>query len=59
MTKKPDKPKKQKPSKPIRVLDERDQVWSSIKNLTAGMNPDQRVKFLMDFVDSLPAAKKD
>jgi hypothetical protein len=59
MTKKPDKPKKQKTPKPIRVLDERDQVWSSIRNLTTGMNPDQRVKFLMDFVDSLPAAKKD
>jgi hypothetical protein len=59
MTKKPDKPKKQKPSKPIRVLDERDQVWSSIRNLTTGMSAKQRAKFLIEFVESIPAAKKD
>ncbi len=42
MTNKPEKPKKQKKPKTIRVLDERDhQVRSSIKNLTAGMSAEQ------------------
>ena len=59
MTKKPDKPKKQKTPKPIRVLDERDQVWSSIKDLTVGMNPDQRYLALKQFVNSLTEQKKD
>jgi hypothetical protein len=58
MTKKPDTPKKQKTPKPIRVLDERDQVWSSIKDLTVGMTPDQRYQTLKQFVDSILAARK-
>ena len=41
MTKKPDKTKKQKMPKPNRVLDERDQERSSIKNLTTGMSAEQ------------------
>ena len=45
--------KKQSSPKQIRVLDEQDQVWSSIKNLTAGMSAEQRSQFLMKLVDSM------
>jgi hypothetical protein len=46
------------PSKPVRVIDERDHLWSSVDNLTAGMTPAERSKKLRDFVDSLPKVKK-
>ena len=47
-----------RPSKSVRVIDQRDQVWSSVDNLTAGMTPEERSKKLRDFVDSLPKVKK-
>jgi hypothetical protein len=46
------------PTKPVRVIDERDQVWSSVDNLTVGMTPEERSKKLREFVDSLPKVKK-
>ena len=46
------------PSKYIKVIDERDQMWSSVDNLTAGMTPEDRSKQLREFVDSLPKVKK-
>lgn len=45
-------------SKLVRVIDERDQMWSSVDNLTAGMTPEERSKKLREFVDSLPKVKK-
>ena len=45
-------------SKPVRVIDDRDQMWSSVENLTAGMTPEERSKKLREFVDSLPKVKK-
>jgi hypothetical protein len=45
-------------SKSVRVIDERDQIWSSVDNLTAGMTPEERSKKLREFVDSLPKVKK-
>ena len=46
------------PSKSVRVIDERDQIWSSVENLTAGMTPEERSKKLREFVDSIPKVKK-
>ena len=46
------------PTKSVRVIDERDQLWSSVENLTAGMTPEERSKKLREFVDSLPKVKK-
>ena len=46
------------PSKSVRVIDERDQMWSSVDNLTAGMTPQERSKKLREFVGSLPKVKK-
>jgi hypothetical protein len=46
------------PSKSVRVIDERDQMWPSVDNLTAGMTPEERSKKLREFVDSLPKVKK-
>jgi len=46
------------PSKSVRVIDERDQMWSYVDNLTAGMTPEERSKKLREFVDSLPKIKK-
>ena len=45
-------------SKSVRVIDERDQIWSSMENLTAGMTPEERSKKLREFVDSIPKVKK-
>ena len=45
-------------SKSVRVIDERDQIWSSVENLTAGMTPEERSKKLREFVDSIPKVKK-
>ena len=46
------------PSKSPRVIDERDQMWSQVDNLTVGMTPEERSKKLREFVDSLPKVKK-
>ena len=46
------------PTKLVRVIDERDQMWSSVENLTAGMTPEERSKKLREFVDSIPKVKK-
>ena len=46
------------PSKSVRVIDERDQAWSSVDNLTAGMTPAERSKKLREFVGSLPKIKQ-
>ncbi len=46
------------PSKSVKVIDERDQLWSSVDNLTAGMTPEERSKKLREFVGSLPKDKK-
>lgn len=46
------------PSKSVRVIDDRDQMWSSVDNLTAGMTPEERSKKLREFVDSIPKVKK-
>ena len=46
------------PTKSVRVIDERDQLWSSVENLTAGMTPEERSKKLREFVDSIPKVKK-
>ena len=46
------------PSKSPRVIDERDQVWSYVDNLTAGMTPEERSKKLREFVDSISNFKK-
>ena len=37
------------PSKSPRVIDERDQMWSSVDNLTVGMIPAERSKKLREF----------
>ena len=42
----------------VKVIDERDQMWSSVENLTAGMTPEERSKKLREFVDSIPKVKK-
>ena len=50
--------KNARPSKSVRVIEERDQLWSSVDNLTVGMTPEERSKKLRGFVDSLPKVKK-
>ncbi len=51
--------KKQSLPKKVRVIDERDQAWSSLNNLTAGMDPDERFRFLDNFVKEVKAMRKD
>ena len=46
------------PSKAVRVIDERDHMWSSVGNLTVGMTPEERSKKLREFVGSIPKVKK-
>ena len=46
------------PSKSIKVIDDRDQMWSSVDNLTVGMTPEERSKKLREFVGSLSKVKK-
>lgn len=41
-----------------RVIDPRDPLWSSIKELTVGQSPEQASKTLREFVDSLPKVKE-
>ena len=47
-----------RPYKSVRVIDDRDQMWSSVDNLTVGMTPEERSKKLRDFVGSIPKVKK-
>ena len=42
----------------VKVIDERDQMWSCVDNLTAVMTPEERSKKLTEFVGSLPKVKK-
>ena len=51
------KNKKLKEDKFIRVIDSKDKVWKGVENLTKGMNPSERAKFLIDFVSSIPTVK--
>ena len=46
------------PSKSIKVIGERDQLWSSVDNLTVGMTPEERSKKLREFMGTLPKVKK-
>ena len=50
--------KNARPSKSVRVIDERDQMWSSVESLTVGMTPEERSIKLREFVDSIPKVKK-
>ena len=51
--------KKQSLPKKVKVIDERDQTWSSLNNLTAGMDPEERFQFLNNFVNEVKAMRKD
>lgn len=50
--------KASEPSKSVRVINDRDQMWSSVNKLTAGITPEERSIKLREFVDSLPKVKK-
>lgn len=50
--------KKQSLPKKVRVIDERDQMWSSLNNLTAGMDPHERFRFLDNFVNEVKASSR-
>jgi len=39
------------------VLDERDPLWSSLTNLTAGMSPEKRAQYLINLVENLKKVK--
>ena len=45
--------KKQSLRNPERVLDERDPLWSSLDNLTAGMSAQERASYLMNAVKEM------
>jgi hypothetical protein len=45
--------KKQSLRNPERVLDERDPLWSSLDNLTAGMSAQERASYLMSAVKEM------
>jgi hypothetical protein len=51
------KAKKRPLQGPKRVLDERDPMWSSLDNLTAGMSAQERASYLIDAVKEM--TKKD
>jgi hypothetical protein len=51
--------KKQSLPKKVRVIDGRDQMWSSLKNKTSGMDPQERFQFLDNFVNEVKAMRKD
>ena len=51
------KAKKRPLQGPKRVLDERDPMWSSMDNLTAGMSAQERISYLMNAVKEM--TKKD
>ena len=42
---------------PRMVVDERDPLWSSIDNLTAGMSPQERSRYLINMVAELTGEK--
>jgi hypothetical protein len=48
------KDKKPKDDGNVRVIDPKDKMWKGIKNLTKGMSPQERSKFLIEFVESIP-----
>ncbi len=52
-------PKDEKPKDDgsVRVIDPKDKMWKRIRNLTNGMSPQERAKFLIEFVESIPEAK--
>ena len=47
------KAKKRPLQGPKRVLDERDPMWSSLDNLTAGMSAQERASYLMSAVKEM------
>ena len=47
------KAKKRPLQGPRRVLDERDPLWSSLDNLTAGMSAQERASYLMNAVKEM------
>jgi hypothetical protein len=47
------KAKKRPLQGPKRVLDERDPMWSSLDNLTAGMSAEERASYLIEAVKEL------
>ena len=51
------KAKKRPIQGPKRVLDERDPMWSSLDNLTAGMSAQERANYLIEAVKEM--TKKD
>ena len=51
------KAKKRPLQGPKRVLDERDPMWSSLDNLTAGMSAQERASYLIEAVKEM--TKKD
>jgi hypothetical protein len=51
-------PKKKSSPKAVRVVDERDAVWSSVENLTVGLTPDERFEVLKKLNESLPTKSK-
>ena len=42
----------------VKVIDERDQIWHFIDNLTAGMTPDERYEKLKEISESIPTVDK-
>jgi hypothetical protein len=50
--------KKKSSPKAVRVVDERDAVWSSVENLTVGLTPDERYEVLKKLDESLPTKSK-
>lgn len=53
------KNKKSEKNEKIPVIDPRDKIWKTIGNLTKGMNPSERAKFLIEFVESIHKHKKN
>ncbi len=51
-------PKRQSLPKPVRVVDERDALWSSVEKLAVGLTPDERYEVLKKLDDSLPTKSK-
>jgi len=50
------KHRKNKEEEIVRVINSKDKVWKGIENITKGMNPSERAKFMIDFVNSIPPA---
>lgn len=41
------------------VIDPKDMIWKNIENLTKGMNPSERAKYLIEFVESIHKNKSN